>query len=255
MKHRSKQSDLSSNPTSKSSGLSQTHDGLVFIRRFQNAIAKNHLLARGSKILIAVSGGPDSIALLTLLVRLRRKHGFTLRAAHVNYGLRGRDSDRDEALVKKLCQEWSVPLSLLHPKQTPKNNLEERLRLIRYRFFERTRKHYDLDYVVTGHTMNDVAETLLLNLLRGSGQRGLSPFQRPLPSIVRPLVFFQKIELESFLVTEKIPFRLDRSNTSKRFTRNRIRHELIPLLETFNPVIVETLATTAKNLGKNLGKE
>ncbi len=230
--------------------MARTHSGLVFVRRFQNALAKNHLLPRGSKIVAAVSGGPDSIALLTLLVRLREKHDFTLRAAHVNYRIRGRDSDRDEKLVRKLCADWSVPLSVLHPKEGPKNNLEERLRIIRYRFFERRRKRYGFDTIVTAHTMNDVAETFLLNLIRGAGNRGLSPFQRPFLSVTRPFVHFRKSAIEEFLATENIPYRIDRSNASKRFTRNRVRHELLPLLETFNPSIVETLVRTAKMLAQ-----
>lgn len=242
---RSLGSKPSSTPASKSNGLATTHAGLVFMRRFQNALAKNALLPRGSSILIAVSGGSDSIALLALLARLRNKHGFSLRAAHVNYGLRGRDSERDEILVQKLCAHWSIPLSVHHPNVQPKSNIEERLRIVRYHFFERLRKRYQLDCVVTAHTMNDVAETLLLNLIRGSGSRGLSPFQRLHPSMVRPLVHFRKSDIEHFLTTENIPFRFDRSNRSKRFTRNRVRHELLPLLETFNPRIIETLARTA----------
>lgn len=213
-------------------------------------LAKTNHLPRGSKIIVAVSGGPDSVALLAMLVRLREKHRFTLRVAHVNYQLRGRDSARDEVLVRKLCKNWSVPLSLLHPKTSPKNNTEERLRIIRYHFFERLRKQFGFDLIATAHTMNDVAETLLLNLIRGSGSRGLSPFQRPLPSIVRPFVHFQKSDLGRFLTDEKIPFRIDRSNQSKRFTRNRVRHELLPLLETFNPRIIETLARTAAILAR-----
>lgn len=220
------------------------------MRRFQNALAKNELLPRGSKIIVTVSGGPDSVALLAVLVRLREKHGFNLRAAHVNYGLRGRDSERDEELVRRLCAQWAVPLSVLHPKDRPKNNIEERLRNIRYRFFERLRKQYSFDLIATAHTMNDVAETLLLNLIRGAGTLGLSPFQRPLPSITRPFVYFQKSDIEKFLASEGILFRVDRSNRSKRFTRNRVRHELLPLLETFNPSIIATLSRTAAALAE-----
>ena len=98
--------------------------------------------------------------------------------------------------------------------------------------------------------MNDVAETLLLNLIRSAGEKGLSPFQRPTPTLSRPFIYFQKPEILSFLENEGIPFRIDRSNTSRRFTRNRVRHELLPLLETFNPSIVEVLAKTAAAIGQ-----
>lgn len=246
----SPRSKPSSNLVLKNSRLAKTHTGLVFVRRFQNVLAKNRLLPRGSNIIVAVSGGPDSVALLALLARLREKHAFSLHVAHVNYRLRGRDSERDEALVRRLCKHWSVPVSILRPKTQAKNNLEERLRLIRYGFFDRLQKQHGFDYVVTAHTMNDVAETLLLNLIRGSGSRGLSPFQRSLPSIARPLIYCQKSDIERFLTDEGIPFRIDRSNQSKRFTRNRVRHELLPLLETFNPSIIETLARTAAMLAQ-----
>lgn len=220
------------------------------MRRFQNVLAKQRLVPRGAKIIVAVSGGPDSTALLALLVRLREKHHFTLRAAHVNYRLRGRDSERDEAFVRKLCNSWGIPLSVLHPKEQPVANIEERLRIIRYRFFERLRKQYAFDLIVTAHTMNDTAETLLLNLIRGAGEKGLSPFQRPFPGVVRPFISVIKSEILDFLHEEHIPFRTDRSNASPRFTRNRIRHELLPLLETFNPSIIETLAKTAKDIAQ-----
>lgn len=190
------------------------------------------------------------MTLLTLLTRLQTKHGFALHVAHVNYHLRGKDADRDELLVKQTCTNYGLPLSVLHPKHKPTENIEATLREIRYRFFERLRKKLDFNVIVTAHTMNDVAETVLLNLIRGSGLAGLSPFQRVHSNIIRPLLSFTRAEIEAFLECEEIPSRQDKSNQSKRFTRNRIRHELLPLLETFNPNIVATLTKTAAILGR-----
>lgn len=234
--------------------LARTHAGLVFIRRFQNTLAKKKILPRGSKMVVAVSGGPDSMTLLTLLARLREKHNFQLHVVHVNYELRGRDSRLDEALVEKTCNEYGVPLSVFYPKVKPKKNIEATLRDIRYQLFEQVRKELRFDVTVTGHTMNDLAETFLLNLVRGSGAIGLSPFQRPHSCIVRPLLFLSRKEIEGFVKTEHIPFRIDKSNFSKKFTRNRIRHELLPLLETFNPSMIATLAQTAEFLSQSSRK-
>lgn len=188
--------------------------------------------------------------LLSLLGRLRVKHDFSLHAAHVNYGLRGRDSKKDEALVQKYCTTHHIPLAILRPKTKPSKNIEQTLRAVRYAWFERLRQKHGFDVIVTAHTMDDLAETLLLNLIRGAGFSGLSPFQRAHSHLVRPLTHFTRTDIETFLQLEAIPFRIDKSNFSSVFTRNRIRHELLPLLKTFNPSIIHTLAKTAVILSK-----
>lgn len=188
------------------------------------------------------------MTLLSFLERLRTKHAFTLHVAHVNYGLRGRDSLRDEQVVKKFCIEKNIPFTILHSKKQPKKNIEETLRTLRYTWFEKLRTQHHFDVIVTAHTLNDVVETFLLNLIRGSGTLGLSPFQRQHSHLVRPLLSFTRHNIERYLGAEKIPYRIDKSNFSKRFTRNRIRHELIPLLETFNPSILATIAETTQRL-------
>lgn len=230
--------------------LTKTHIALTILRRFQNIIASKNLLPRGSKLVVAVSGGPDSMMLLALLDRLRSKHHFTLHVAHVNYGLRGHESDLDEKIVERYCTTNNIPLSILRSKIKPSKNIEQVLRATRYAWFERLRQKYHYDIIVTAHTMNDLAETVLLNLIRGSGLSGLSPFQRAHSHLLRPLIFFTRSDIETFLEAEQIPFRIDQSNFSKKFTRNRVRHELIPLLKTFNPSIIQTLAKTATILGK-----
>lgn len=240
---------------SRTPKLARTHTGLAFIRRFQNSLAQTKLLPRGSKIVIAVSGGPDSMTLLTLLARLQAKHAFTLHVVHINYELRGRDSKLDETLVQNTCDTYTIPLSVFYPKVKPTKNIEAQLRDIRYQLFEQVRKELKFDTIVTGHTMNDLAETLLLNLIRGAGMVGLSPFQREHSHLVRPLLSFTRHDIETFLKVEKIEARIDKSNFSKRFTRNRIRHELLPLLERFNPNIVATLAKTATLIAKTPQKK
>lgn len=190
------------------------------------------------------------MALLTLLARLQKKHHFLLHVAHVNYELRGRDSHQDERLVESACEEYAIPCSVLYPKIKPKSNIEATLRDIRYSFFETLRRELRYDTIVTAHTMNDLAETFLLNLIRGAGMVGLSPFQRPHSRLARPLIHFTRAEIEAFLQSEHIVARVDKTNLSLQFTRNRIRQKLLPLLSEFNPNIVATLARTAEHLAQ-----
>lgn len=219
----------------------------AFVKNVQNTAFRYGLWTKGTKMLVAVSGGPDSVCLLDVLVNLRQKYGWELRVVHVNYGLRGEESDAEEALVRRLAKQYSVPCSVLRPRaDKDQANLEEKLRNIRYAFFERLRKRYRLDVVAVAHTLDDQAETLLLRLMRGSGLLGLRAMRPKHGTVIRPFLFTDRSAILQYLQMKQLSFRLDSSNVEKRFTRNRVRHDLLPFLEhSFNPSIKKILAQTA----------
>lgn len=217
-----------------------------FIKNIQNTAHTHKLWSRDSKILVAVSGGPDSICLLHALVYLSKKYNWTLRIVHVNYGLRAIDSDLDEKLVRSLAKKYTVPISVLKPRITETSNLEERLREIRYTFFEQTRKKYAFESIATAHTLDDQAETVLMRLIRGSGLAGLFAMQFKTNHIIRPLLNISRENVMQYITEHSLVYRNDTSNTDIRFTRNAVRHKLIPYLQrNFNPSIKEVLAHTA----------
>lgn len=214
------------------------------IKKIQENIFRHDLFGGGSKIVIGVSGGPDSVCLLDALYKLKKKYNLELIIAHMNYGLRGKDSEKDERLVKVLAKKYSVPIKILRNKNVSKKaaNLEEKLRKIRYDFFEQIRKKYKADLIAVAHNLNDQAETVLMRLLRGTGLRGLSAIKFRNANIIRPFLNIPRKEILAYLSNNRIPFRLDKSNLSLDFTRNKIRNILIPEIEkNFNPNIQETL--------------
>lgn len=220
-----------------------------FLKNIQNTAHRFDLWKRGDTILVAVSGGPDSLCLLDCLFCLSKKYEWSLHIAHVNYALRGVDSDADEALVRERAEFYTLPLSTLHPKKLQKtNNLEARLRDIRYDFFEKTRRTLGFNSIAVAHNQDDQAETLLLRLIRGSGLRGLGAMRPKDGVIIRPLLLTSRNEILEYLSEKQLPFRLDASNSDPAFTRNRVRHELLPFLESFNPNIRETLSNAALSL-------
>lgn len=175
---------------------------------------------------------------------------LTIAAAHVNYRLRGRDSDRDEAFVRAFCERYRIPLSVSRPKNTAGKN-EGALRDIRYRFFESVRKKTGSALIATAHTEDDQAETVLLRLLRGSGTTGLGAIRPKNGSVIRPLIDIPKEDILRFLREESAPFRTDKTNRDTDILRNRIRHELLPLLEkNYQPGIRSVLARTARVLAE-----
>jgi tRNA(Ile)-lysidine synthase len=185
------------------------------------------------KLLIAVSGGPDSMALLHFF----HQEGCEVLAAHVNYGLRGQESDRDEYFVKSYCKENKIECVCLNAKQKIKNskhNIQETARSIRYEFFEEIRKNYHLDFILTAHHANDNAETVIFNLLRGSGLQGVQGIPSYRGKIIRPFLLLTKNEILRYVETNQIPYVTDLSNLKGTYTRNRIRKKILPEMELEN---------------------
>jgi len=210
----------------------------------------HHLWHRGSRILIGISGGPDSVCLFLLLVALQKKYSLTLFAAHVNYGLRGVASAGDERFVRALTKHYGIPIVVhaIRPSALAQKgaNQEEVMRTMRYTFFEKVRRAKKCDAIAIAHTQDDQAETFLLALLRGAGRRGLRAMAYRANTIIRPLLGTPRREILSYLKRERAPFRTDATNRDVRLTRNRVRHRLLPYLaKNFNPSVRETLATEA----------
>lgn len=242
----------------------------AFVRSFITEWRRLELPTDGETIIVAVSGGADSVSLLLALhdLKERDKIGHRIVAAHLNHRLRGTDSDADERFVKMLAGQLGVELAVGGLEIVGGGNLEQNARDKRYAFLSQTAGRLSAFAVATGHTINDQAETFLMNLLRGSGVQGLAamPSKRQLNRqpidgdeddagrtlLVRPLLCWAKRgDTEAYCRDRGIEYRYDTMNEDTAFRRVRIRKVLLPLLEDFNPKIVEVLAQTA-NLMQNL---
>lgn len=188
------------------------------------------LFRKGDSLVVAVSGGPDSICLLDMLCQLSRPYRLKLVMAHVNYGLRGEDSRKDEQLVVKMAEKYQLPLFILRPKVNISKNVEENLRNIRYNFFESIRKKEGANAIAVAHQADDQVETFFLHLLRGSGLKGMAGMLPKNGKIIRPLIVFKRKEILDYLKFRKLKYRVDKSNFDVKFTRNQIRHGLMPYL-------------------------
>ncbi|MEA2006972.1 MAG: tRNA lysidine(34) synthetase TilS [Patescibacteria group bacterium] len=223
----------------------------MIVKRAQNFVFHEKLFERGDEILIGVSGGPDSVALLRVLDALKGKMDLKLSLLHVNHALRGEESDKDEQFVRELAKQLEITLKVVKCKDKKDGESEEALREFRYEQFEKERKDKRLDWIAVGHTKDDQAETVLMNLLRGSGMKGLNGIEAKRGKVIRPLLELEKNELVSFLEKEDQQFRIDKSNFDEKYVRNKIRHKLIPLIEEeFNPKIKERLASLSKQVGQ-----
>jgi tRNA(Ile)-lysidine synthase len=223
------------------------------IKKVNQTIEKYGLLEKGERVVVALSGGPDSTALLAALAQIAQKLDLSLVVAHFNHGLRGVESDEDEKFCRVLSDKMG--LSFVFGKMDQKKRKkgispEDFYRRQRYDFLNQTAEDYQAQKIALGHNLQDQAETVLLNILRGSGLEGLKGF---LPmrdgKFIRPLMEMSRREIISFLNEAGIPYRQDSSNENKKYLRNQIRSELIPYLkEKFNPKIEENLAQMAEIL-------
>ncbi len=208
----------------------------------------------GKKVVVACSGGKDSIALLFCLCRLRQELSLTLFAAHFNHGLRGEESDRDERFVTAFCEKEGVPLFLGREDvyalaKEKKLSLETAAREARYRFLFSVSK--DADWIVTAHTASDQAETVLFHLLRGTGIKGLRGIWETRGKLFRPILSVTEQEVREYLDVYAVPYVEDSTNASEAYTRNRIRRRVLPELKALNPAFEESVLRLAASAAED----
>ncbi len=213
-----------------------------FVNQFIRHIHQQHLFTQKDRLLLAVSGGIDSMALAGLC----KKAGFNFGIAHCNFQLRGTASDGDEAFVKARAEEWEVPFfSIRFNTKTfaaeNKQSIQEAARVLRYEWFEEIRSGNGFDYLLTAHHANDTVETMLMSFFRGTGINGLTGIKEQNGTIIRPLLFAKRTELEAFLEAEQLGFVQDESNLKSEYTRNFIRNELLPQIAGIYPEVENNL--------------
>jgi len=219
-------------------------------------ISENQLLNKGDKVLIALSGGPDSVFLLHLLNKYKQKFKVEIGAVHINHLLRGKNSDRDELFCKTICKELQIPIYSVRKNvrafaKKNKLSLELAARKIRYDFFNEVCTKNKYDKILTAHNSDDNAETVLLNLIKGAGLKGIAGIPVKRKNIVRPILCLTKKEILAYLESNQFEFRIDESNLENNFERNFLRNKVIPLLqENINPSLSKNVLTTSLNLQK-----
>jgi tRNA(Ile)-lysidine synthase len=213
------------------------------LQNFAEYIHQNALFAPGHKILLAVSGGKDSV----LMVHFFKQAGFNFGIAHCNFGLRGAESQRDEHFVRTLAAVMDIPLYVTHFETKTyaanhKISTQMAARDLRYRWFEELRTREQYDFIAVAHHQDDAIETVLLNLVRGTGIAGLHGILSKRDFLIRPLLFLSRKEIDGLVNSNSIEYVEDSSNLSANYARNKLRLEVIPRLKEINPNLEETFA-------------
>lgn len=215
-------------------------------------IEKHQLIKADEKILVAVSGGIDSVCLLDMLYSLKNTLNIRLEAAHLNHMLRGEESDRDEAFIAKLCDQYHVPLHIKRVKVkdlSKGRSLQDIARQIRYNFLHEIQNQTDCAKIATAHTGSDQAEEVLLRLIRGTSLSGLSGIKpKRADGVIRPLIMLTRQEIVTYANEKNISFVEDSSNNSLKYLRNKIRKDLLPIVEGYNGTFVKSAINLAENL-------
>jgi tRNA(Ile)-lysidine synthase len=205
----------------------------------------------GDRILVAVSGGMDSVLLLYLLNKYKKEIGIEIEAAHINHMLRPKDSDKDQQLVKKLCKDWSINYHTINIdvkkiSQTNKWSVEEGARKLRYEYLKGLKEQFSFNKIAVAHHHKDQAETILMHLIRGTGAEGLRGMFIDKDDIIRPLLNITREDIENRVEELELEYRTDKSNLQTRYARNKIRIKLLPILRKYNPQIESNLVKTGE---------
>lgn len=217
------------------------------IRRFLNFVEENELFSKKDHLLLGFSGGADSVALFHLL----RESNFTFSVAHVNYSLRDHESEEDARFVKSLCDEYKIECFVKKIDKEhwiTKKNIQSEARKIRYAFFSELKKTQGFSAVLTAHHKDDNIESILMNITRGTGLKGLLGIEKKHDDLVRPLLFIKRSEIEEYLNSKQFQWRNDSSNFESKYKRNRFRNKIIPLLNKENPSFSEAMDRLLENL-------
>lgn len=211
--------------------------------KIKETIERYDMLKKDDVVIVAVSGGADSIALLHALYSLKQELGISVHACHINHNLRGEESKRDEQFVRDFCGSRKIPNTFysIDVKPEKHESIEERARKMRYECFESLCNELNAK-LATAHTASDNAETVFINMLRGTGTKGLCGIPPVRGDIIRPLLRCTREEIEKYCTEHGLEYVTDSSNLSDDYTRNKLRHRLIPMLKEFNPSVMEGIS-------------